>query len=215
MANRLDNTDSALWGNSILNQAIASKAWSAVEREPQCEAREQVRVVQQDARNRVYRTAAPSLGAVAAKLHMLWEAALIEEDASASWKRMIIGDIRRLAMIAEGVSQDEASGRSGRRIQAAGEQWAAAARTYDEHEKILMEGPSEKWGSASAGDLVAVIDEAASELLTLPSPGVPGVIKKLNLLWEDDLFFEVDAPAYLAIVKDLNRLSRTGATAQV
>jgi hypothetical protein len=198
------------WNMAFGNRAVAEMAWSAVAGETDCPARQRTALTLEDAARLLVLTPAPTTRALIEKLTMLWAESIDEPDTVGSWKRKVIGDLRRIELTAAGIKEEEAAGRATRTATAGNQQWVAALREHKQYEDMLMEGPSERWGSSSAADLVAIMDEAEAELLSMSAPTLPGVAKKLEFLWQDERFDEVEGSIYTAIFRDLNRLgSRT------
>jgi hypothetical protein len=202
--------DQARWNHVHYNRTVAEKSWLAVADEADCPARQRTALTLEDAANILLTTPAPTIRALTEKLSMLWGKSLDEPDVVGSWKRKIVGDLQRTELTTAGIKEEDASGRTTGAAGAANQQWAEALREHKQYEDMLMEGPSDRWGNNSAADIVAILDEAEAELLSMSAPTLPGVARKLEFLWQDERFDEVDGPSYTAIFRDFNRLgSRT------
>ncbi len=74
--------------------------------------------------------------------------------------------------------------------------------------RLLVAGPSPDWDDRQAIDIIDAIDAAAGTALELPAPNLSGVIRKLELLWEDDRCDPIDGPFCVFLLGDLHRLVR-------
>lgn len=203
------NTIESRWDSAEYNLTVAKMAWVAVKRDLECSAGQQVAMALDDAKNVLYSTPAPNLGAVADKLTLWGGESLFDDGYEAMLNRKVIGDLRRLGLKAVGCSEKEASGRTPEEAAQQADAWRAALDEYHELLRLFVEGPSPRWGKSDAGDMVSALDCAAGTLLELPAPSIGGVCQKMELLWEDERWDEDGAGIfYLNIMHDLHRLSR-------
>lgn len=129
--------------------------------------------------------------------------------AAAVQVEFILGDLMRLALEAAGSDDMEASGRSPEEAATHLAEWQSMLADYAEQEKLFVEGPSPRWEGREAIEIINAMDYSASVLVKLPAPNVYGVIRKLELLWEDDRFDTVGGGSvYVQIMRDLHRLAR-------
>lgn len=210
MADHAPNTIAERWTSALYNHHVAQLAWSAVDLDEPCPAREQVARTLADARNLVFAAAAPNISAVAEKLSIWWGESIWRDTYEMSLHRNMIGDLRRLEREAAGLDHLEASGRSPEEVAQLADAWRAALAGYREEEELFIEGPSPRWQGREATDIIGAMDYAAGTLLELPAPNLGGVIRKLELLWEDDRFETVEGGAFFVqLIRDLNRLCST------
>ena len=209
MAKTTDYTAETPWTSAQSNLSVAKSAWAAVEDDSDCSARQQVAMALDDAKNILFSTPAPHLGAVADKLTLWGGESLFDDDYESSLNRTVISDLRRLGLKAVGCSDEEAAGRTPEEAVEQAEAWRATLDEYHQLLRLFVEGPSPRWGGSDEGEMVSALDNAAGMLLELPAPSVGGVIQKLALLWETERFDEDGAGIiYLSIMRDLHRLSR-------
>jgi hypothetical protein len=193
----------------LFNHSVASKAWLAVAGEDECPARGKVARAALEAQAEVFATAAPTIGGVIKKLSIWWGEELYDESYESSVNRIIIGDLTRLELEAVGATELEASGRSPEEAAAHLAEWQSTLADYAEQEKLFVEGPSPRWEDRAAIEIINAMDYSAGVLFELPAPNLYGVIRKLELLWEDDRFDTVGGGAvYVQIMRDLHRLAR-------
>lgn len=201
MTNAADTTNETRWASAEYNHSVAKLAWEAVRGDMDCSARQQVALALEDAKTSLYSVPAPDIGGVIKKLTMWWGETLLDDDYESSLNQRVIGDLTRIQLKNAGVGEREASGRTRKQAAAQAEAWRAALAEYSEQERLLME-------DHETADIWAV-QYAAGVLLELPAPSLPGVIRKLDLLWEiERLETVVDGAFYVEIMRDLNSLSR-------
>lgn len=210
MATNSPSTYSARWTSAHENYSIAQLAWDAVADQGPCSARDDVESAMNRARSTLLASPAPSIAQVIQKLELWWGETLLDNRYSSSANRIIIGDLRRLALLAAGVDAADATGRTPEEMADVGKAWRAALADYTEQEQLFTEGPSSRWEDREPIDIVNAIDYAAGVLLELPAPSLGAVVRKLELLWEVDRFDTLEEGGlYLQIVGDLNRLTRS------
>jgi hypothetical protein len=210
MANSAPSTDCARWTSALANYSLADLAWSTVADAGPCDALEDIQRAVTRARHNLLTVPAPTIVEVIDKLEIHWGDTLFAEDWSSTIHRTMIGDLRRLALLAAGANVTEASGQTPAQMTELGDAWRAMLAEYDEHEQLLAEGPSDRWTGRKANDIVDVMDHAACELLELPAPSLRGVIRKLELLWGIERFETIEeGGTFVQIVGDLNRLCHT------
>jgi hypothetical protein len=209
MATTTLNTDIADWTSALHNFTVASKAWNAVREDDQCPARAKAARGLLEAQSKVFATPAPSLGGVRKKLEIWWGEGLYSETIPSHLNRIVLGDLSRLELEAAGATELEASGRSSEDAAEHFAEWQSTLAEYAELEKLLLEGPSPSWEGRDADEIINAMDFAAAGLLKLPAPNIYGLIRKLEMRWEDERFDEVgNAALYVQIQRDLHRLAR-------
>lgn len=203
------------WASALYNHSVAAEAWQVVAKEDQCPAREKVAQALLEAQSKVFATPAPDLSGVIKKLSIWWGEELYDESYSSNFGRRVIGDLTRLGLEAAGASEMEASGRSPEEAAEHRANWQSTLADYAEQERLFVEGPSPRWEGREAAELINAMDFSAAVLLGLPAPNIYGVIRKLELLWEDDRFDTLGAGAvYVQIMRDLHGLARRFANVQ-
>ena len=208
MAAPANSTDFPIWHLAVENLAVAQTAYAAVEGTPPCPARIEIERTIRTAKERLYSTPAPDLNAVTTKLATLWnEEELWGTDLMCPHRRRILGDLKRLQLTLAGIPEHEASGRSFEQVADNNAKWITTLREHAQYEQLLMEGSSEAWTTSSASDLVDLIDGAADELLSLAAPSLEAVARKLQILWEDELYDPLYSFACNAIIGDLRQLA--------
>ncbi len=209
MAGLANSTEFARWTSALENLSVAKLAWAAVEREGQCQARKKVKRAFTAARSKLFSAPAPDLDAVIEKLMVWWGESVFDETYASSLHCKVIGDLRRIEMRAAGVDEVEAFGRSPEEATAEAEAWRSAFAAYVELEHEFFAGLNTSREADSYATLGA-LHHAAGELLQLTAPTIGGVIKKLEIIWEDDRFETIgDGSIYVHIMRDLNGLSRS------
>lgn len=209
MATTSHNTDIDNWNSALHNHTVASKAWDAVSGADQCPARGKAARGLLEAQSKVFAMAAPNLGGVRKKLEIWWGESLYSETISSHLNRIVLGDLTRLELQAAGATELEASGRSSEEAAKQVAEWQSALAGYAELEKLLVDGPSSHWEGRSADEIINAMDFAAAVLLKLPAPNIYGLIRKLEMRWDDQRFDEVgNAALYVQILRDLHRLAR-------
>lgn len=209
MATTALNTDIANWNSALHNHAVASRAWNAVSQDDECAARGKAARGLLEAQSKVFATPALSLGGVRKKLEIWWGEGLFSETISSHLNRIVLGDLTRLELVAAGATELEASGRSPEEAAKQVAEWQATLAEYSELGQLLEEGPSPRWEGRSADEIIDAMDFAAAGLLKLPAPNIYGLIRKLEMRWEDERFDEVgNAALYVQILRDLHRLAR-------
>lgn len=215
MATTALNTDVTNWNSALYNHTVASKAWNAVRDDDECPARGKAARGLLEAQNKVFAMAAPSLGGVRKKLEIWWGEALYSETIPSHLDRIVMGDLTRLELDATGAAELEASGRSPEDAAKQLAEWQSTLAEFAELEKLLVEGPSPRWAGRAADEIIDAMDFAAAGLLKLPAPNIYGLIRKLEIRWEDKRFDEVgNAALYVQILRDLHRLAREIETAK-
>lgn len=203
------STNFADWTSALHNYTVASKAWNEVREEDQCPARGKAARGLLEAQSKVFAMAAPCLGGVRKKLEIWWGEALCSEAIPSHLNRIVLGDLTRLELEAAGATELEASGRSPEDAAKQLAEWQSTLAEYAELEKLLVEGPSSSWEGRDADEIINAMDFAAAGLLKLPAPNIYGLIRKLEMRWEDERFDEVgNAALYVQILRDLHRLAR-------
>lgn len=209
MATTALNTDIAGWTSTLHNYSVASKAWNAVREDNQCPARAKAARGLLEAQSKVFATPALTLGGVRKKLEIWWGEEIYSETIPSHLNRIVLGDLTRLELEAAGATELEASGRSPEDAAKHLAEWQSTLTEYAELEKLLLEGPSPSWEGRDADEIINAMDFAAAGLLKLPAPNVYGLIRKLEMRWEDERFDEVgNAALYVQILRDLHRLAR-------
>jgi hypothetical protein len=209
MATNALTTDIAGWTSALHNYWVASKAWNAVRDDDQCPARGKAARGLLEAQNKVFATPALSLGGVRKKLEIWWGEALYSETIPSHLNRIVIGDLTRLELEAAGATELETSGRSPEEAAKQLTEWQSKLAEYAELEKLFVEGPSPRWEGRDAGEMINAMDFAAAVLLKLPAPNIYGLIRKLEMRWEDERFDEVgNAALYVQVLRDLHRVAR-------
>lgn len=207
MANDANTTEVAHWNSAKFNHTVAHRAWSIVDLEEDCPARQQVALTLEDARTKLFTAPVPDIAALIEKLQIWWGEALWDNNYESDCNRRVIGDLRRIQLELAGADDREASGRSPKQAAADLAAWQAALAELLEQERLLMEGRSLRWEDREAGDIVDAIFSATDELLPLPAPNLAGVIKKLELIWEADRFETIEEGSiYVHVMRDLNGL---------
>lgn len=164
---------------------------------------------QREAQAEVYATPAPTLGAVRTKLSIWWGEELYADSYESSINRIIMGDLTRLELEGAGATELEASGRSPEEAAAQLAEWHATLADYNEQAELFVEGPSDRWQGREAIEIINAMDYSAGVLFELRAPNIYGVIRKLELLWEDERFQTVGGgTVYVQILRDLHRLTR-------
>ena len=206
---KTEYTEETRWTSAEYNLSVARLAWAAVKGDMDCSARQQVALALDDAKNILYSVPAPDIAGIIQKLTIWWGESLFDdEDYESSINRILIGDLRRIVMLAADITEREASGRSPEETVELAEQWRSTVAEYVDLQNLLVEGPSPRWGGREGIDVVNRMDCLAGELFELPAPNLHGVIRKLELMWEVERFVEDDTGMfYLQIVRDMNRLS--------
>ena len=209
MAKTTDNTEETRWTSAEYNLSVARLAWAAVQGDMDCSARQQVALALDDSKNILFSVPAPDIAGVIQKLTIWWGESLFEDSYESSLNRILIGDLRRIEMLAAGIAEREASGRSPEEAAELAERWRSTLAEYRALENMFVEGPSSRWEGREAIDLVNETYNVAGELFELPAPNLCGAVRKLELMWEVERFDEDGAAVfYIHIVRDLNRLSR-------
>ncbi len=143
------------------------------------------------------------------KLSIWWGEELYGESNESSVNRIIIGDLARLELEVVGAREIEASGRSPEEAARQLAVWQSTLADYKEQEELFVEGPSSRWAGREAIEIVNAMDYSAGVLFELPAPNIYGVIRKLELLWEDERFETVGGgTVYVQILRDLHRIAR-------
>jgi hypothetical protein len=105
-----------------------------------------------------------------------------------------------------GVEEPDASG--GYDMRKVARDWTDALHQLDHWAQLLAEGRSDKWGDSKQSDIATFKDEAEAALLSLPTPHLLAVIKKLEILWADQRFGAVDDTwDHLLLMRDLRRFA--------
>ena len=112
MAMNALNTENAIWTTAQNNLRVANLAWTAVDLEDNCPAREAIAKTLDEARVSLFSAPAPTISAVIEKLSLWWGEALWDESYESHQNRIVIGDLRRIALQNAGVEASEASGSS-------------------------------------------------------------------------------------------------------
>lgn len=200
MANTISSTDTSSWASAQFNYTVAEMAWNAVEHEENCPAREQVARTLAEARMSLFSVPAPDISGVIDKLSIWWGEELFDDSYESSQNRMVIGDLRRIAMQNAGLEEPEASGRSSEEAAGLADAWCSALADYNEEQRMLVEDHKD-------ADINGLL-HAEGVLLELPAPTLAGVVFKLELLWETDRFDSVEAGAFSHyVICDLNTLA--------
>lgn len=203
------NTDFAGWTSALHNYSVASKAWNAVREDDQCPARGKAARGLLEAQSKVFATPALTLGCVRKKLEIWWGEDLHGETIPSHLNRIVIGDLTRLELEAAGATELEASGRSTEEAAKQLADWQSSLAEYAKLENLLLEGPSARWEGQDVDEMINAMDYAAAALLKVPAPNIYGLIRKLEMRWEDERFDEVgNAALYVQILRDLHRLAR-------
>jgi hypothetical protein len=209
MATTALNTDTADWTSALHNYSVAHKAWTAVRDDDQCPARGKAARGLLEAQSKVFATPALTLGGVRKKLEIWWGEALYSETIPGHLNRIVMGDLTRLELEAAGATELEASGRTPEEAANQLTEWQSTLAEYAVLEKLLLEGPSPRWEGRDADEIINAMDFAAAGLLKLPAPNIYGLIRKLEMRWEDERFDEIgNAALYVQILRDLHRLAR-------
>jgi hypothetical protein len=196
------------WNSALIEHAAAEVAAAAVVDLPESATRDQIIGMLYETADALFALAAPTLGDVVRKLTTYWGEKVFDDNTyGADFKRIIIGDIRRIGMQLAGVEEPDASG--GMDLKRMATEWAKAIAEFDHWSTLLAEGPSEKWGASQSGDIVAMMDEAEAIALSLPAPHLDAVIKKLAMIWNGDDRFDPsdDAVEHALIMRDLRRFA--------
>jgi hypothetical protein len=199
---------SSRWDSALIEYAAAEAAAAAVADHPESATRDQVIGMLYENADALFTLAAPTLGDVAQKLTTYWGEKVFDDDTyGADFKRIIIGDIRRIERQLAGVAEPDASG--GMDLERIASEWAKAIAEFDHWSTLLAEGPSEKWGASQSGDIVAMMDEAEAIALSLPAPHLDAVVKKLTMIWNGDDRYDPsdDAVEHALIMRDLRRFA--------
>lgn len=209
MATAAHTTENTPWASALHNYSVANKAWNAVRDDDQCSARGKAARGLLEAQSKVFAIPALSLSGVRKKLEIWWGEALYSETIPGHLNRIVMGDLTRLALEAAGATELEASGRSPEEAANQLTEWQSTLAEYAELEKLLVEGPSARWEGRDADEIISAMDFAAAGVLKLPAPNIYGLIRKLEMRWEDERFDEVgNAALYVQILRDLHRLAR-------
>lgn len=209
MTTTAHNTDFAFWNSALHNHTVASKAWNAVRADEECAARGKAARGLLEAQSKVFATPALSLGGVRKKLEIWWGEGLFSETIPSHLNRIVLGDLTRLELVAAGATELEASGRSPEEAAKQVADWQSTLAEHAELAHLLEEGPSPRWDGRSADEIINAMDFAAADLLKLPAPNIYGLIRKLEMRWEDERFDEIgNAALYVQILRDLHRLAR-------
>lgn len=201
MAKSSPTTENARWASAQNNLRVANLAWSAIDLEENCPAREKVARTLTKARMALFSVPARSISDVAEKLSIWWGEAIWADDYEAHQNRIVIGDLRRIALQSVGVEEPEVSGRSPEEATELAEKWRAALADCVEEQRLLLEHRED-------ADINALL-HAEGVLIELPAPTLAGVVHKLELLWEENRYDSVEAGAfYQYLFWDLNRLAR-------
>lgn len=208
MTDDATTTEFADWTSAKFNHKVAHRAWSIVDLEEDCPARQQVALTLEDARMKLFAAPAIDIAALIEKLQVLWGEALFDKSYESGCNRGVIGDLRRIEMEQTGCDDLKASGRTPEQVAADLAAWQNALAVILEQERLLMEGPSDGWEGGELADIVYAYYSAVDDLLPLPAPNLTGVIKKLEVMWEDRRFEETvkDGAIYFHVMRDLNGL---------
>lgn len=203
MTTLLDSTTDFVWNGLVAEYRVASIAAEAIEEHGWSRVRDQIKDILAEATDAVLAHPAPSLGGVALKLHLSWLALDLYDEQSGSWRRKMIGDLRRNEMLLAGVPADEAIG--GLDLAGVRQKWDEAIGHYDHQLRLLSD-------DAAYAVAVKALEAAEAEVFTLPAPDVAAVIRKLEIFWSDDRFDDVDdVELHDGIIDDLKRLSESSA----
>lgn len=193
----------ARWKAVLADCDAAEAAAAAIKDHPQCSVRDVVAIAAETV-DQVYLVPASTLGGLRRKLELLWATELWDETYGTDFRHTMIGDLVRLEMLLAGVDPEEASG--GMDLDKVGTDFSDAASEYDHCVHLHHGGPSEAYGASSSSDLAAIVDEAETKLLSLSSPNLGGVEKKLTILFGDNSFSRIDNSAVHALIlRDLRR----------
>ena len=207
MADHATTTNLSRWDAAFVDYKIAKAASDAVAEKPASRVRDHVNDMLDAARQAIFALAAARLGSVAEKLMVYWGDQLFQDDwYGVGWRRMCVGDLRRIEMQIAGIEEPDASG--GMDMEKVARDWTDAFHQLDHWDQLLAEGPSDRWGESTQSDILALKDEAEGALLSLPAPDLLAVIKKLETLWMDQRFDVVDdTSGHLLIMRDLRRFA--------
>ena len=192
------------WNAASVNYDVAEAAANAITEFPSCHARDRVFDVLSDTAERLFNLPALDLGGIIRKLTIYWgKDPLDAEPYGASFKRLFVGDLRRLERLQAGVPEPDASG--GMDLDNVAQAWTEALNEHDHYDHLLREDPSKK-ANDRKGDIIELKDQAEVELLSLSAPDLTAVIRKLSLLWADDRFDPVSRTIGLAcVLRDIRR----------
>lgn len=207
LAKHCDTTNRSHFDAAFVDYATSKAAARAIKDHPPCPAQDCINKVFGNAVDAIFAIAAPTLGGVTKKLEVCWGELLFQDDCDGvDWRRMCVGDLRRIEMQLAGIEEAEASG--GMDMQNVARNWIDALRQHNHWAQLLAEGPSDRWGHSKQSDILALKDEAEAALLSLPAPHLLAVIKKLETFWTDQRFDGVDNAAnHLLIMSDLRRFA--------
>src|SRR5687768_6477914 len=136
MTKQTPTTNTGRWESAMQNFVAAKEAAESITHLADCDAIDRIYDLLDEVEQSVLSTTAPHLGAVAEKLEILWSEELFDEaDPVASYKRKVIGDIRRINLLNLGVDNEEASG--GMDLQGIAADWAEAVQQYERHAKSV------------------------------------------------------------------------------
>lgn len=190
----------ARWESAVSDNRIADDLWAQVEGEPETSFLLDLGVIRYSAWKQMLRTPAPDIAAVRQKLEALWDDTLFDEHGNAGrWKRKLLGDLERVALVREGLSLVADSGWSEEDIAAQADEWKEAVAGYFH--------AAGKFHLARDEAAAAALVVARSRVLDAVASTLPDIAFKLRLLWELELWVDVpEWEASQAIVTDLQRI---------
>lgn len=209
MAEKSVSIFSNRWNDVLVDYQVAKAAADAVAEKPACRLRDHIFEALAEAIQAIQQIPAPDLKAIVDKLYVYWRAGdLAEGSYGNDFRRMIVGDLRRIERQRAGVAEPGASG--GMNIAEIEQRWAERLRDYDHYSRLMTEGtPDQTWSGKTATETQAKRDDAEAALLSLPAPDVAAVIRKIGILFDNDDWYGpiADPPLHASIVDDLRRFA--------
>lgn len=193
----------ARWNAALADYEAADAAFVAIRDHPRSRSGDQISALATESARQLFQAPAPTIGAVRRKLECLW-GDLSPDTCATKFKRIIIGDLRRIELLRLGVDPYEASG--GMDLHKLGSDFSEVSQEFDRCVQARGNCRSDvPGGSAVTGS--AQVEDAEARMLSLSAPDLVAVEKKLTAMWRSDRYGPNDETnARVAIIQDLHRL---------